>query len=510
MKNITKFLSHRLVIVGFLLVLQMAFLLLTILAFGVSLINFYFASIILSSAVVIYILSDRSNPGYKIAWIIPIMIFPIFGGLLYVIFGGNKLSNRERRKMADIKIRTKENYNQNVVTLKLLKQENLDAYAQSYYINNSSLSPVYQNTKTTYFKLGEDMYEDLLKRLKEAKKFIFMEFFIVEDGKMLQTILKILENKVKEGVDVRFIYDDMGCIMTLPNKYYETLRKKGIKCSAFNPFIPILTTRLNNRNHRKIVVIDGMYAYTGGINLADEYINAKEKYGHWKDNGVLLEGEAVKSFTVMFLALWGYIHNEVEDYKKYFLPLQDNILVSDGFIQPYSDSPLDEEATGETIYLNMIGRAKKYLYITTPYLIVDNEMVTSLCNAAKSGVDVRIITPGIADKKLVNEVTKAYYSALIESGVKIYEYTPGFIHAKTFICDDIYATVGTVNLDYRSLYLHFECGVWMYKASCIKDILKDYKETLKLSHEITLEECKNVNVFRRIFRAILRLFAPLM
>lgn len=510
MKKITKFLSHRVVIAGVSLLIQFLILLLMITIFDRYLIYFSLASTLLSALVVIYILSSKTNPSYKIAWIIPIIIFPIFGGVLYLFFGGNKLSKREKKKLNGIYNNYKNSYQQDDTVLQQLKKTDVNAYRQAYYINQNAFSPVYQNTKTTYFKLGEELYESMIEDLKKAKKFIFMEFFIISEGKMWNSILEILEQKVKEGVEVRLLYDDIGCIMTLPKGYDKVLRKKGIKCAVFNPFIPILTKRLNNRNHRKIIVIDGMVAYTGGINLADEYINVIQKYGHWKDNGVKLVGDGVNSFTVMFLSLWDYIHNINEEYHHFYGVNKELETKKDGFVIPYSDAPMDDEATAETIYMNMINRATNYIYITTPYLIIDHEMITALCNAAKSGIDVRIITPGIPDKKIVNEVTKAYYELLVESGVRIYEYQPGFIHAKTFVSDDQYATIGTVNLDFRSLYLHFECGVWMYQTSCIQDILKDYQDTLKVCREITIEDCRKVGAFKRLYRAILRVFAPLM
>lgn len=510
MKQIAKFLSHRVVIVGATLLIQFLILILMITIFDRYFIYFSILSTLLSTLVVVYILSSRTNPSYKIAWIIPIIIFPIFGGLLYLLFGGNKLSKRQKQKMQAIYQNYKESYHQEKQVLQDLKNTDEVAYHQAYYINKYALSPIYHNSFVTYFKLGEEIYESILEDLKKAKKFIFMEFFIISPGKMWDTILEILEEKVKEGVEVRLLYDDIGCIMTLPKGYDKILCKKGIQCSVFNPFIPVLTKRLNNRNHRKIIVIDGEIAYTGGINLADEYINAIEKYGHWKDNGVKVVGEAVNSFTVMFLSLWDYIHNKKEDYHKFYVSKELQFQKQDGFIVPYSDTPTDDEATGETIYMNLIYKAKKYVYITTPYLIINQEMIMALCTAAKSGVDVRIITPGIPDKKMVNEVTKASYEELVECGVRIYEYIPGFIHAKTFVSDDKYATIGTVNLDFRSLYLHFECGVWMYQTSCIQDILKDYHETLKQCREITYQNCRKVRTPRRIFRSILKLFAPLM
>ena len=299
----------------------------------------------------------------------------------------------------------------------------------------------------------------------------------------------------------------MGCIVTLPNKYYEQLNKCGIKACSFNKFIPVLTSKLNNRDHRKITVIDGKIAFTGGINLADEYINEIERFGHWKDNGILIKGDAVWNFTVIFLSLWDYIHGKNENFES-FRPKRE-FIKSQGFVQPYDDTPLDNERVGQTVYLNLINKAEKYIYITTPYLIIDDELENALCVAAKSGIDVRIITPGIPDKKIVNEVTKAYYNDLIENGVKIYEYSKGFIHAKTFLVDDKIATVGTVNLDYRSLYLHFECGVLMYKTECIKDIKEDLEETISVSKQVLIDDTK-VGLFRSLKRAILRLFSPLM
>lgn len=509
MKQITKLLSHRVVMVGLLLLIQFGAILALVLKFNEYYVYFYTLCDLIALIITVYIVSLKSNPGYKIAWIVTIMAIPLFGVLLYLIFGGNRLSNREKKKMLEIYQHTKDYFVQDIETERHLSEASKAAYAQSKYIRDYALCPVHEHTKTTYFPRGEDFYKDFLTELKAAKQFIFIEFFIIAEGTMWNTTLDILEQKAKEGVDVRLLYDDMGCIFTLPKDYDQQLRKLGIKCTAFNPFIPILTSRFNNRDHRKIVVIDGTVAYTGGVNLADEYINHIQKYGYWKDNALKLEGDGVWSFTIMFLTLWNYIHNADVDYTRYRItqPVRQDC---DGFVQPYSDSPLDDEATGETVYLNLINRATQSVYITTPYLIVDNEMITALCNAAKSGIDVRIITPGIADKKIVNELTKGYYHILISCGVRIYEYTPGFIHAKTVIVDGEYATVGSVNFDYRSLYLHFECSVWMYRTNCIQDIMADYEQTLTESQEITLDDCNQVSIPRKVFRAILRVFAPMM
>ena len=318
-----------------------------------------------------------------------------------------------------------------------------------------------------------------------------------------------LEEKAKQGVDVRLIYDDVGCIVTLPHNYKNTLEAKGIKCRVFNPIKPFFTRRLNNRDHRKIVVIDGDVGFTGGINLADEYINEYEKHGYWKDAGIMLKGDAVWNLTVMFLSMWDYIDNKEEDYIK-FKPSKNKYYNSKGYVQPFDDSPLINEPIGETVYLNLINKAKDYIYINTPYLIIDNEMATALKIAAKSGVDIKIVTPYIPDKKFVHAVTKSYYESFIKDGIEIYEFTPGFMHAKTFVVDDEYGVVGSINLDFRSLYLHYECGVWLYKTESIKSMKDDYLETLKRCHKVTMEECKNTSSIRKVLRLIIRMFAPLL
>ena len=385
-----------------------------------------------------------------------------------------------------------------------------DAANQSRYISHCAYCPPYQNTTTEYLPLGEVKFERMVEELKKAKHYIFLEYFIIQEGKMWNTILDILRQKAAEGVDVRVIYDDMGCIMILPTGYDRTLEQMGIKCRIFNPFVPILSSRFNTRDHRKICVIDGNVGFTGGINLADEYINAYEKHGHWKDTSILLKGEAVFNLTVMFLSMWDYLDGTTgkTDYSRYYPTVWDEN--AKGYVQPFADNPLDDEAVGETVYLNLINKAKRYVYITTPYLILSSEMLTALTSAAKCGVDVRIITPHIPDKWYVHAVSRSHYQPLIEAGVKIYEYTPGFIHAKTFVVDDDYAVVGTINLDYRSLYLHFECAVWMYQTPSVAQVRDDFFKTQQISQEITLEECRSLSFPRRLGRSVLRVFAPLM
>ena len=490
-------------------ILQIGVISFFLLKYSESFFDFYLASLALSIIIVFIIINNKSNPSYKIAWIVPVMIFPIFGGLFYLLYGGNKLSTREKLKMVIQNIEMTNSLKQDDEIIKKIGDKSIYAKNQSEYILNYAKCPVYNNTETTYFKIGEEKFEALLRELKKAEKFIFLEYFIIQEGKMFNSILEILEEKAKQGIDVRLIYDDVGCIVTLPHNYKNTLEAKGIKCRVFNPIKPFFTRRLNNRDHRKIVVIDGDVGFTGGINLADEYINEYEKHGYWKDAGIMLKGDAVWNLTVMFLSMWDYIDNKEEDYIK-FKPSKNKYYNSKGYVQPFDDSPLINEPIGETVYLNLINKAKDYIYINTPYLIIDNEMATALKIAAKSGVDIKIVTPYIPDKKFVHAVTKSYYESFIKDGIEIYEFTPGFMHAKTFVVDDEYGVVGSINLDFRSLYLHYECGVWLYKTESIKSMKDDYLKTLKRCHKVTMEECKNTSSIRKVLRLIIRMFAPLL
>ena len=373
-------------------ILQIGIISFFLLKYSESFFDFYLASLTLSIIIVFIIINNKSNPSYKIAWIVPVMIFPIFGGLFYLLYGGNKLSTREKLKMVIQNIEMTNSLKQDDEIIKKIGDKSIYAKNQSEYILNYAKCPVYNNTETTYFKIGEEKFEALLRELKKAEKFIFLEYFIIQEGKMFNSILEILEEKAKQGVDVRLIYDDVGCIVTLPHNYKNTLEAKGIKCRVFNPIKPFFTRRLNNRDHRKIVVIDGDVGFTGGINLADEYINEYEKHGYWKDAGIMLKGDAVWNLTVMFLSMWDYIDNKEEDYIK-FKPSKNKYYNSKGYVQPFDDSPLINEPIGETVYLNLINKAKDYIYINTPYLIIDNEMATALKIAAKSGVDIKIVTP---------------------------------------------------------------------------------------------------------------------
>ena len=469
---------------------------------------------LLSLLMMLYLVRKDENSAYKIGWIVLMGVLPLLGGALYLAFGNKRPAKRLRLKMQAVEDAHKKDLVQEPGVL-----EGLDAreQGQSRYVAKYGPYPAWQNTRTQYFACGEAMYPQLLQDLERAEHTIFVEYFIVHTGKMWDGVEAILRHKAAQGVDVRLIYDDFGSLLGLPTDFVVRMERAHIRCIPFNPVVPLLSLVMNHRDHRKIVVIDGTVAYTGGVNLADEYINARVRFGYWKDAAIRLTGECVWSFTSMFLELWDYILKIESDYTFYRATsmekhrLQEKIHADEkGFVQPYTDSPLDHEDVGENVYLNIISRAKKYLYIFTPYLIIGSEMRTALVNAAKSGVDVRLVVPGIPDKKLVYFLTQSNFPYLIKNGVKIYTYTPGFIHAKCFVSDDVQATVGTVNMDYRSLCLHFECGVWMYRTRAVLQVKEDALKTFAESHEVTLEEFQKKSFLVRTFMGALKLFAPLL
>ena len=511
MKIIKKILFSRIIVMVISIIAQLLFLLGMLLFFKDYSPLFYSFSIILSGAAVLWIVNSERNPAYKIAWIIPIMFMPILGGVFYLLFGGYPFNNRERRAIEKIELESHDFLKEDNILIETMGKEKASAGNQACYIQSSSFFPPYAENKTTYYSIGEDKFEAMMESLEKAESFIFMEYFIIAEGHMWDSILNILKRKVSQGVTVHLIYDDFGCMLKLPSNYKNILESYGIKCQVFNPLIPVLSSRFNTRDHRKITVIDGQIAFTGGVNIADEYINVIEKYGHWKDMGIKIEGSAVQSFTLMFLSLWNAISGDKLDFKSYMEPSKNlKYPQHNGFVQPFTDSPLDTEAVGQRVYFNMITKAEKYVYITTPYLIIDSEIITALCAAAKSGVDVRIITPHHGDKISAHESTRSYYKVLVDSGVKIYEYEKGFMHGKTIVSDDKFAVVGTINMDFRSLYLHFECGVWMYNTSTVKDVYKDFKNTLENSLQIRRSDLSKISSVRKLFRQVLRLFAPLM
>lgn len=470
----------------------------------------YGALIILQAIIVIYIINSKGNPAFKMTWMLCVLAFPIIGVLFYVFvqmqFGTRFMQNR----LSTLRIETSEYMQQDRDVVDALWASKSANAQLSYYLSNQLGFPTYRNTQVRYFPLGEHKFKAMITELKKAKKFIFMEYFIVEEGYMWGTILEILKEKAKEGVEVRFMYDGMCAISILPYNYPSQIRRYGIQCKMSNSIKPFLSTTQNNRDHRKICVIDGKVGFTGGINLGDEYINKKVRFGHWKDTAIMLRGDAVQSLTMVFLQMWNVDERRQEDYRKYLTPKRSGLHREMGYVIPYADSPFDNENVGEEVYFHILNHAKKYVHIMTPYLILDNEMITTLTRVAKSGIEVIIIMPHIPDKWYAFVVAKTYYKELIEGGVQIYEYTPGFVHAKVFVSDDDTATVGTINLDYRSLYLHFECGAFIYNNSEIDKIERDFQQTLVKCHKVTLVEAKNRSMFTKITGQVLRLIAPLM
>lgn len=465
---------------------------------------------IVSVLVSLYIISKKDKGAYKLTWVFLILLFPVFGGLFYLIFNFQLTTRKLSQKIVRINEKGKELFavTENTCTnaCTAIPQHS----PQIRYLQEYAGFPIYTGSKTKYLTPGEKKFEYLIGELEKAQKYIFLEYFIVSEGVMWNTIMEVLKKKTSQGVKVRLIYDDIGCFLLLPKNYPSQLKKYGIECVVFNSFKPLLTSVQNNRDHRKIAVIDGKVAFTGGINLADEYINTYEKHGHWKDASVMIEGRAAWSFTLMFLQMWELCTEVDEDYMQYY-PWADVpcSVKSDGFVQPYCDSPMDKENVAEHVYLQIINNAKQYVYINTPYLIIDDSVLSALCLAAKSGVDVRIVTPHIWDKWAVHITTRSYYRELINAGVKIYEYSKGFIHSKTFVSDDETATVGTANLDFRSLYLHFECGVWMYDSTAVMEVKEDFLKTLEICQPITEKDLK-CGILMRIFQDIMRIFAPLL
>ncbi len=485
------------ILAGILIALYEAFVPLAVLAWV-----FYFI-------VLIYILNRDEIPENKLPWLVILLVVPVFGAFLFLLLSSNNASKNDyiRFEKSAKRIRPHLTQTDNIEKLKVLDK---DAYAQALYLYNCANVPVFDKSKTTYYPLGEDFHADLLKELEKAKSFIFMEYFIVQDGVMWGSIHKVLRQKVKEGVSVFMMYDDLGCIATVPEDFYKQLQSDGINCVPCNKFKPILSHIHNNRDHRKITVIDGKVGFTGGINLADEYINAYEKHGHWKDTAVKIEGEAVRMLSALFLSLWNMQNERQLDADKYLCATRGGDC-GRGYVIPFGDSPspIDTEDVGKDVYMNILHCANDYVYICTPYLICDREILNAICNASRRGVDVRLITPHIPDKKAVFLMTRSNYKKLIESGVKVYEYTPGFIHAKSFVSDDRFAVCGTINLDYRSLVHHFECGAWMYDTECIPDMKNDFLETVKKSQLVTKKDA-TLSFFGRLFAEIMKIFSPLL
>ena len=505
-RGLLRIVFSRTVITAVLLLLNffLVFSLLFELFEGITLI---FGGLAVATAVMlIVILNSEDDPAFKLSWCIVIAVLPLFGIVLYTIFRFD-LGSRVFRKLLDSSRQASMPYIADASEIiQALDREDPAAAGIARYLQHHANAPAYGNTDVRYFPLGEDKFREMLNQLEQAEQFIFLEYFIVYPGIMWNQILNILSRKAKEGVEVRMLYDGMNAFTNLPYGYPKQLERLGIQCKMFSPVHPFVSTHYNNRDHRKILVIDGHTAFTGGINLQDRYINQEVVFGHWKDTAIMVHGEAARGFTTLFLQMW----NATERVQSYAPYLQARSVSAPGFVIPYGENPTSRERVAKSVYLHILNRAKQYVYIMTPYLILDSEMTGALQFAAKRGVDVRIVLPHIPDKRTAFALAKSHYRELIDAGVKIYEYTPGFVHAKEFLSDDCCGVVGSINLDYRSLYLHYECAAYLYKVPALRDIKADFADTMEKSRLITAEDVKKQPLLSRITAALLKVAAPLM
>lgn len=471
--------------------------------------HYYTLAVIFTGIMGLFLVNSQLEPNAKLTWLLVILVLPVFGGLLY-LYTRSDLGHRILRdRYRSVSRNTRDSLPQSVRTLVRMEDEAPEMLGLARYVNRSGCFPVYDETGVRYFPLGDELLPAMLAELEKAEKFIFLEFFVVDEGEMWGRVLEILIRKAAQGVDVRLLYDGSNEFFTLPRNYPRRLEALGIRCKAFAPVMPFVSTHYNYRDHRKLLVIDGRIAFTGGVNLADEYINKVRRFGHWKDTAVRLEGEAARSFTLMFLQMWELEEGKVTERELLQMPAAP-CPEERGFVLPYADSPLDRERVGEWVYLDILNRARKYVYIMTPYLILDEEMETALRFAAERGVDVRMILPGIPDKRLPYALAKTHYRSLLASGVRIYEYTPGFVHAKVFVSDDREATVGTINLDYRSLYHHFECGTYLHRTGCISRMRDDFLTTQEKCRVVTPDTVKKEKLRIKLEGALMKVLAPLL
>ncbi len=509
MKKIFKMLFGRLTLIALLIIAQFLLFVWWVAVASLQYNWLYFVNVAISVLVFLHIVNRNMNTESKLTWIAVVLLMPIFGTLAYILFSESRLSPKQRRNFKNVFYITKDALDYYFAKSGGRLPDTGEYIGQNEYIKNMCNLPSYRNTETQYYEWGQTFFQALKEELEKARHFIFMEYFIVERGEMWDIVLAILERKVKEGVEVRFMYDDIGSISKVPGNYYKKLQKLGIKAIRFNPFRPFLTGIHNNRDHRKITVIDGKVGFIGGTNLADEYINKVSPYGIWKDTAVKLRGEAVRSITTMFLQMYDMQMGRTEDISAYLAPEED--VESDGVVQFFVDSPkpINNDYIAKNIYLNVINSAKKTLYITTPYLIPDGELINALQLAAKRGVDVRIVTPQIPDKKLVFDITQSNYKRLLQYGVRIYEFKGGFIHAKNVLCDGMIGIVGTINLDYRSMMHHYECGVWMYRSKALADMANDFEQIFATASEQN-EKSIRMGPLKRLFCGVCAIFAPLL
>lgn len=500
----------RLIFVAISVLLQVTWLVLIAVRLNKYSMGINLFSTVIAALLVLRIYGMHTNSAFKMPWIMLILCSPVMGVCLYVLLGRSGLaSNNMKRQFKRIDQQLLPKLNMSSGVLAQLREQDLAAANQAGYIERFSGFPLCRNTDVEFYAEAVDGFHAQLEAMKKAEHFIFLEYHAIEDAEAFRQMKDILRQKADQGVDVRILYDDVGSIGFINRKFIRQMEELGIQCRVFNPLFPVVNMFMNNRDHRKITVIDGKTGFTGGYNLADEYFNITHPYGQWKDSGVRLTGDAVRSLTILFLEMWNVMKATDTDYDRY-LPAFSYQAEEKGYVQPYADSPLDGEPVGENVYMNIVKNAKRYVYFTTPYLIISDEMNRELGLAAKRGVDVRIITPGIPDKKGVFRVTRSYYAGLAQQGVRIYEYAPGFIHTKQCVCDDETATVGTINLDYRSLYLHFENGVFLYRCKAIQGIKKDFDDTFPVCNEVTSQYQSGRSAVLRTGQCIMRLFSPLM
>ena len=517
-RNALQVIFSRTMLCMILIVVQFAYIIARMYAWAEHIPILLGGEMIVVAVMMAIILNSSENPSIKLSWCFLVGIFPIFGSVVYLVIRYDLGYRLTQKRISHTETESRKYLPDREKVLEELKETDIQTYHIAQYLNKSCGSLVSGNNEVKYFPIGEDMFEEMIKQLESATEYIFLEYFMIAHGKMWNTILEILARKAKEGVDVRLLYDGSCSVYLLPYKYPKQIEEMGILCRMFSPPIPFLSTHYNNRDHRKILVIDGKTAFTGGINLCDEYINADSPFGHWKDVGIMLKGDAVYDFTLMFLQMWTATDakriEEIQfpDMKKYLAKTSHPTLqnASCGYVIPYADNPVDKENVGENVYIDILNQAKTYVYIMTPYLILDNEMLSAITFAAKRGVDVRIILPHIPDKKYAFVLAQSNYKYLLEAGVKVYEYTPGFVHAKLFVSDDERAVVGTVNLDYRSLYWHYECSAYLYKVPAIAEIYQDFIRTQQQCEKITTETIKKIGWFSKLTAYVLKIVAPLM
>ena len=472
--------------------------------------HYFGGSVVVTSAMVIYLLNSKMDNSAKITWMVVVAIAPVVGIPMFFYVKSNFGHNILRKRLLELEDQLRGWLPQSQKAVEQLKALEPGAASLAKYLyGRGGGFPVYQNTAMTYFPGGEAKFEELLRQLETAEEYIFVEYFIIDEGLMWGKILEVLARKALQGVDVRVMYDGTCEFTTLPRDYPSRLEKLGIQCRVFSPVQPFVSTHYNYRDHRKILVIDGKVGFTGGVNLADEYINHIEKYGRWKDAAVMLEGEGVRPLTILFLEMWSILREP--EFEK-FLSVPPHSVPAKGFVAPYGDCPLDGERVGEMVYIDLLNRAKRYIHIMTPYLILDGELETALKFAAERGVDVHLILPHVPDKKFAYALAKTHYKSLLDSGVKISEWLPGFVHAKVFVVDDSEAVVGTINLDYRSLYHHFENAVWMKDTACIPAIEKDFQKTLEFCRDVepTRESIWEGKVLLHLAGILLKVIAPLL